>query len=421
MLLQILWLAGILLTGAASNPRKLVHLAIYTVVVGMLVSLLPAGLVFKLRRFKEYLVQNEKALIITLCLTLLLVGVVYAHFQRLWPYDEESNYEAARMVAEQGPGELFANYSQIPWLGRWHPPLTPLMYGFAMRLFGVSLIVPRLVALALVFGTTLVTYYLGRELYDGETGVLAAFLFLSFPLVLRQGTVAMTDVPVMFFFSLGLLAILRMVHTPTTRLAVAAGLIIGAGLITKYTMLFIYPVILSFFVTQPSFRRLKFRWGIVGVVSAGILGAWLAYAYRIGALAAFESSLITEFEPGYFVTEPGGNKWLLNSLLTKLSSALGAYSLPLLLLGGLIIVWQRKRSDLLVLLWVGVVSVLLILSIPDHRYFMLIFPALAIMMAHGLGHIPEAAEQAILLALLYCGGALYLFVDWFRAAQLFVQ
>lgn len=37
------------------------------------------------------------------------------------------------------------------------------------------------------------------------------------------------------------------------------------------------------------------------------------------------------------------------------------------------------------------------------------FPALAIMLAHGLRCVPKAAGQVIVLALLYCGEALYLY------------
>jgi len=49
------------------------------------------------------------------------------------------------------------------------------------------------------------------------------------------------------------------------------------------------------------------------------------------------------------------------------------------------------------------------------------FPTLAVLMACGLRCIPKAAEQVVLLALLYCGGALYLFADWDRAAFLFLR
>ena len=112
---------------------------------------------------------------------------------------------------------------------------------------------------------------------------------------------------------------------------------------------------------------------------------------------------------------------MLESLLTRLPSAVGVCNISLLFLGGMHLVRCRNQSDLFVFLWIATVSLLLILTLPDHRYFMPTFPALAILMACGLRCIPKAAEQVVVLALLYCGGALYLFADWHRAAFLFLR
>jgi hypothetical protein len=49
------------------------------------------------------------------------------------------------------------------------------------------------------------------------------------------------------------------------------------------------------------------------------------------------------------------------------------------------------------------------------------FPGLAIVMARGIERFFKAPQKAVLLALLLCGGALYLFADWYRAAFLFLR
>jgi hypothetical protein len=152
-----------------------------------------------------------------------------------------------------------------------------------------------------------------------------------------------------------------------------------------------------------------------------MLLAWLGYAASIGVLSAQQASMVTEFEPGYFLKDAGGQRWLLESLLTRLTSALGLYSIPLILVGVWQVLRRRTRPEWLLLLWVGVVSVLLLFTLPDHRYFMPTFPALAVMMAVGIKRLSRMSDQIVLLALLYGGVALYLFVDWFRAAQLFNQ
>jgi 4-amino-4-deoxy-L-arabinose transferase-like glycosyltransferase len=419
ILLQVLWLAATWLTGAASNWKKIPLLLLYSVVIGVPVFLMPVGLVSKSRQFTERFVQNEKLLLLTLCVVVLIAGVVYANHQGVWGYDEECDFVASRIVAMEGVAPFFAGYVQIPWLGRQHPPLIPLVNGFAMHVLGVELLVIRLVALAFATATLLITYFLGRELYDRNTGFRAALLLLSFPLFLRQGSAAMTDIPATFFFSLALLLTLHLLRKPTYRLSVATGIAIGAGLLSKYTMVLIYPVLLSCFATSGPFRRLKLHLGTITVVSVGMLATWLVYAYYIGVFAGQRDTIISY--AGLVTTTNYGKRVLLESLLTRLPSAVGVYNIPLLFLGGLHLMRRRNQSDLFVLLWIVTVSLLLILTLPDHRYFMPTFPALAILMACGLRRIPEAAGQMVLLALLYCGGALYLFVDWHRARHLFLR
>jgi hypothetical protein len=103
---------------------------------------------------------------------------------------------------------------------------------------------------------------------------------------------------------------------------------------------------------------------------------------------------------------------------TRLPSGIGAYNIPLLVLGAWAALRRRGESDLVLLIWVVVVSVGLALTLPDHRYFMIVFPALAILMARGVASVSNLPARAIPLALLYNLGALYLFVDWERAANL---
>jgi 4-amino-4-deoxy-L-arabinose transferase-like glycosyltransferase len=150
-----------------------------------------------------------------------------------------------------------------------------------MRILGVDLFVICLVSLVLAITTVLLTYLLGSELYNRDTGLLVAFLLLSFPLFLRMSTAALNDIPVVFFFSLVLLLSLHLLRRPSYWLAVAIGLLIGAGLLSKYTMAFIYPVLLSYVAITGLFRRLKYHLGVIAIASIGVLGVWLAYAYLV--------------------------------------------------------------------------------------------------------------------------------------------
>jgi 4-amino-4-deoxy-L-arabinose transferase-like glycosyltransferase len=420
-LLQALWLAAIWLTGAAAQGEqaKLLALVAYTLVAGLAVAVFPAAWASKVEQLKDSLLQNERRLVLILAVSVLAVAALFAAYQRVLT-DEARLVSASKMVAEQGLGPFLASYAKIQWLGRQHPPLAPLAFGLAMSLLGTNLFVIRLVALLLTVATVLLTYFLAAELYDRETGWLAALFLLSFPYFLRMGSAVLTDVPVTFFFTLGLYLARRLLRRPTFPLVVAASVAVGAGLLTKYTAVLVYPVILGWVVVDNSARRLKAHLAVLALVSFGVLALWLAVAYSSGILAAQGKTLANY--AGVATSSPNGMKWALEFLLTRLPSALGVYNLPLILLGGLCLLVTRGKADWLILVWIGVVFVVVTLTLPDARYFMPAFPALGIALARaGVKRFYAAPGRVVSLALLYCGGALYLFVDWFRAGYIFLQ
>ncbi len=419
--LQLLWLAAIWLTGAApqGGQWKLVSLAVYTVVAGLAVALLPAAWASKVEQLKNSLVQNERRLVLVLSMSVLVVAALLAATQRVLT-DEARLWSASKMVAEQGLGPFFAGYAKIQWLGRQHPPLAPLVFGLATWLLGPNLFAIRLAALLLVIATVLLTYFAAAELYDRETGWLAALFLLSFPYFLRMGSAVLTDVPVTFFFTLSLYLTQRLLRSPSFPLAAAASVSIVAGLLTKYTMALVFPVILGWVVVYRSVRRLKAYLVVLVAVSLGALALWLAAAYFGGVLAAQVKTLANY--AGVATSARGGWKWALEMLSTRLPSALGVYNFPLILLGGLYLLKTRSKTDWLILVWIAVVFVTVAVTLPDARYFMPAFPALAIAMAQaGAKRFFQAPGRVAALALLYCGGALYLFVDWYRAGYIFLQ
>ncbi len=417
--LQLAWLATIGLTGAATSWDRLLSIALYTIVTGALLHFVPSRVFTKLKGLMDRLIQNEKILILSLVVCVLVVGFGYAYYQRIWTWDEELSFNAARIVATEGLVVFFENYARIEWLGNQHPPLMPIVNGLAMRIFGVDLVVVRLVTLLFGLGSVLLTYFIGRELYGKATGFLAAIMLLTFPLILRLGTTALTDTQVSFFFSLALFLSLLLRRRPSLWLGLLLGIVVGAGLLTKYTMMFTYPVLFAMFVIDKGLRSRILQLGMATLVSGLILTAWILFAREIGVFEVQRE--VTEVNPGWFVRDTRGLTWMLDSLLTKLPSAIGIYNLPLILLGGILLLGRRNQADLILLMWVVSIAILLVLTIPDHRYFMMTFPALAIIMAFWLSQRSEIAERVVVLALLSGAGALYLFIDWFRASELFFR
>lgn len=441
--LQLSWLATILWTGTSSDIQMIALLAVYSFSAGLIVILLPNAAISKIRAVKVWLLQNHVRLFVVLGLAAILGGVFYAGHQRVWG-DEERSFRVAKIISAKG---IESAYQESGWLSKKHPPLMPLLYSLTLDLTGTSLFHLRIVSVLFLAGTLIVTYYLGHELYDRNTGYLAAFLFLLFPLVIRLGTSAMMDIQLTFFFALALLVSLRMVRVPSYRLAILTGLVLGLGLLTKYTMVLIFGVLLVSIVVLPTFRKQKFYFLLAFVVSMSVFSGWLVYANQIGILTGqiekikqfsgiyyLFNSPATEVQPAMPIpVTPGPEiensasaiqngilKLGLETLFTRLPSSLGVHHLPLILFGAMFLLKRREPSDLFLLFWIGVVFIILFLTLPDHRYFLPVFPAIAIMIARMFERFSDHTERAVLLSFLFLGANLYLFVDWVREAHLFL-
>jgi 4-amino-4-deoxy-L-arabinose transferase-like glycosyltransferase len=443
-MLQLVWLVLIVVTGASTKYDTIVIVAIISVFATFMIFLLPTNAIRKLRVLKVWLLRSEKRVIWLLCLAALLIGLIYSVYQNQGA-DEQSSLRAANIIASEG---IVAAYQRVGWLSQQHPPLFSIIFALTLKLPGPDLLLIRLVSVFFLAGTLVVTYFLGRELYSREIGYFASVLLLSFPLVIRLSATAMMDIQLTFFFSLALLLLLRLSRKPSYWLAGVAGVVIGLGLLTKYIMILIFVVLFFYFLLVKSFQTIKSYLLVVTLVSMSIFAMWLLYANHMGILSR-QSQKILNFVGSYHVVrnlventqetsstppaaieeespdpqdlmQKGIFRLGLETLVTRIPSSFGVYHAPLVIFGLLYLIKRRKLADLILLLWIGGVSASLFLSLPDHRYFLPIFPAIAIAIAHLLLRFPDYAERAVLLSLLFEAGNLYLFVNWTRESHLFV-
>lgn len=415
-LLELGWLAAIWFTGATEATYKLPPLLVGTGVVGAALIWLPD------RYFAWLSFEKERsAWRVLLLFGLLLAGLllVFAAQQRVWPFDEVGNFYAAKAVAEKGIGTLFENYAIRPWLGNQHPPLVPIMFGLVMRLVGVSQLIGRLITAVFALGTGWLTYRIGRRLFDQETALLGALLLFTFPLMLRLSAAMMVEVPLTFFFTLTVWFTLRLAERPSLGRLLLVGLVIGLGLLSKYTMVFVLPLVFGIFMVYGSFKQALRYLGGLALIGFLFLVGWLLLASRLNVL---QGQLATVLEyAGLVLTTEYGRQVLFETMTNRLPSGLGVYNLPIITLGVVFLLNRRRKVDWVLLLWMLSVWLPLTLTLPDHRYFLPSFPAVALAAALGLQQVPKAAQRGLLLALLLAGSTLYLYVDWVRAAELFIK
>lgn len=401
--------------GASVHALLGVLLAL-TLVATLVVAFLPQHLDERASALLDAAGATRVRAIVTLLAVAVLAGLAGVLTQQPFSWDERSVLWASEVVAAEGPHGLFARYGENAWLGPQHPPVVPLAYGAITWLAGSHLKVLRIVNLALGCGTVLLAFLVTERLYERRTAVLAGMLLLVSPLFERIATAATNDMPLTFLFCLALLLAIRLEREAGDRLAVLLGLVAGLGLLVKYTMVLVFPVLLALAWCFGSLQAARRYGPVVLVIAFAMLLAWLDHAWSLGILDAQRTHLGRL--AGVARRSPG---WLLDALVVKAPAALGVYVVPWVGLGAWGAFHRRAMQDRFVACWIALVFVPLLLTVPDNRYFLPAFPALAILGAQALAARPRWGARVLLLAALLCAItlALYASVDLERRAAIF--
>lgn len=410
LLCQVAWLLFLYYTGSTIFSQSILWLMGYALLAGFFTLCLPIKVLYSIRQKKIALLRKPLLPILVLTMLVAVQGFAIAWLAPPYP-DERNMLKAAKIVATEGIDAFFEQYAQLPWLGNQHPPLAPLIFGAVVQLVHNSLFSIRVASLVFGIGSVLTTYLLAKNLYGPATGLLSALLLLSFPRFLRLNLQANNDSHITFLFLVSLLLLWYLYRQPRMQWALLAGVVIGVGLLTKYTIALLYPIIVMFVAATRSFKTHKRYVLVILLVSGAMLLAWLLYAVQIGVFAAQAEKITALAGAG---NNPGGEFRLLSGyrtamridyLFVKIPLGLGMYSLPLILLGA---TWlgthYRASANIFLLVWlVGVIAPVSIL-LPDIRYLLPAFPALAIMAVAALHHRRIAPEPIILLSWLFFAG-----------------
>lgn len=380
--------------GAAAHVVLAVVLAL-TALATLGVTLLPERLAERVSAGLDAASAGRGRALAVLLVLASASGLVGVLTQQAFSWDERAVLWSAEVVASGGPRELFARYGESFWLGPQHPPLVPLLYGAVTAVAGSHLKLLRLVDLAFGCGTVLVAYLITERLYERRTALVAGLLLLASPLFQRIATAATNDMPLTFLFCLAVLLGLRLARDDAGRTALLLGLVAGCGLLVKYTMVLVFPVLLALAWCMADGALVRRHGPVVLAVAGAMLLAWLDHAWSLGILDLQQQRLgrlagVTGRNPG----------WAVDALLFKAPAAIGVAVVPWIALGGVLLWYRRAMQDRFVACWIGLVFVPLALTLPDNRYFLPAFPALAIVGAQALVARPRSCARVLLLALL---------------------
>ncbi|MDQ8729639.1 glycosyltransferase family 39 protein [Bradyrhizobium sp. LHD-71] len=116
------------------------------------------------------------------------------------------------------------------------PPLLAWIIAGSSSVCGDAESCVRSASPILYFGTSLLVYAIAETLYDARTGFWSALIFTLLPGVVFSSRIISTDVPLLFCWSLALLAWVKLLRGPDRRWAVILGAAVGVGMLAKYAM-----------------------------------------------------------------------------------------------------------------------------------------------------------------------------------------
>ena len=136
------------------------------------------------------------------------------------------------------------------------PPLIAWMIAAITPLCGDGEFCVRVPSVFMHLATSLVVYSIGVRLVSRDVGFWSALTFATLPGISLSSGIISTDVPLLFAWSVAVLAFVELVRAPSYAMAALLGMALGFGLNAKYAMAYFVPCAAMFLVLAPERRAL---------------------------------------------------------------------------------------------------------------------------------------------------------------------
>jgi dolichyl-phosphate-mannose-protein mannosyltransferase len=154
----------------------------------------------------------------------------------------------------------------------------------------------RLPVIGLTLLLAIIVYTWTRELFGARSGLLALTLLSFDPNILAHGNLATNDMGLTCFATLALYAFWRWMSRPTAARAVIAGLSLGLAQVSKFSAIYLIPVVLIILVTDRTWisttaaSRLPAKSTtlyLAVIAVAAYFSIWLVYGFNVGTLKGY--------------------------------------------------------------------------------------------------------------------------------------
>ncbi|MBI5139934.1 MAG: glycosyltransferase family 39 protein [Candidatus Vogelbacteria bacterium] len=198
----------------------------------------------------------------------------------------------------------------IPW---WtglsfhdHPPIVFLIQHVFMRIFGENSVAFRLPSVLFGLGSVFLIYLLGTLLFSVEAGLLSALLLSTTVNHVYVSRIGLQESYVIFFILLSLYYFFR--SDKNDKYFLHSGLALGFGLLTKYTVGIVIPIILTYtLIWQRGYLKNRRFWlgGLWAIVTFSPVIIYNIEMYRAVGHFDFQISAMMGDRPAKWPVQPG--------------------------------------------------------------------------------------------------------------------
>jgi len=292
----------------------------------------------------------------------------------------------AKVINSEGLGYFLSAWGSD--VNAWTDlPLISIVYGLMFSIFGESRMAIQLLNSGFFAATAVLTYLIGKNLWDAQLGIFAAFLLLAIPYLHIQTALMLVDVPAMFFLALAFWLTILALQKGNAGVIGLASISIVLAMLSKYSIWIAASVILllPFAISGVAKPDLVKRLGIL-IFSSGSLMLVLG--------AVYYESVMDQFGLLFGFQWAGLSRWQESYVSTFLYQIHPIVSLLLLISLGLAVKTKDTKYFLIAL----PVLVFLLLGIERARYLIVLFPFIALLAAFGLRYFQDFVIKKYIVA-----------------------
>ncbi|GBE02037.1 hypothetical protein BMS3Abin08_01475 [bacterium BMS3Abin08] len=255
-------------------------------------------------------------------------------------------------------------------------PLVPFLYGLIFKFLGESRLYIQIFTTLLYSLTLVLTYMIGKTLWDEDTGFYAGLLLLGIPYLFTQVPLMLVDVPTMFFLTLSVFTFIKALSQGGLKMTAISSVALFLAFFSKYStwlMLSVLTVIFVVYLRMDAKTTIK-RAGAIALVSLFLIGVAIIFKYDV---ISEQIRLLMSYQ------RPGLRRWgesFTSTFLFQIHPFITVAALYSLYVA------FRKR-DLKYMIVSYLILLVVLFQIKRIRYIIPLFPMLALMASYGLREI----------------------------------